>query len=426
MVRQDARRLRNFIDNVEPVTSLDLSCSLDSQEIAVGEGSREAFVSLHDSARAFVVWGENPWPPSQHEAEILAGALCDVLGAGYFESFIALLQSESKLLRERILRRAGAPLDIDEKLALYQTVGNDDEETDNNLVEEANAEDLRNAVPTVGETEKPALRPANFENASGEAADRRHVPLYDPSDLLIDGMPVAITGTLTDDGYGKKPFSANPKSEPGTSNGRFGGNTDLDKLDALGMWVALSFERGRLRRSGLPEAEVFDAENPVTWKHALVFNVSNPELVEIARSKSSAFSAAMAWLHERFGVVPDWPGFDILTLDPREPNSVSRMIELKSSGVASRVQEMTWNEWKAARASTLRERFYLYLVGNLRSDLMSAHPYIRSIRNPFEQISADIRVSRTTQKKVQLAVSEFNEAEHLDITVRLADKTVTA
>jgi hypothetical protein len=101
LVRQDARRLRGFIDNVEPVTSLDLSCSLDDKEIVVGEGSREAFVNLDgiNATKAFVVWGENPWPPDQHEAETLAGALCDVLGVGYFESFIALLQSESKSLR---------------------------------------------------------------------------------------------------------------------------------------------------------------------------------------------------------------------------------------------------------------------------------------------------------------------------------------
>lgn len=426
LVRQDARRLRQFIDNVEPVTSLDLSCSLDDQEIAVDEGSRKAFVKLDltGSTKAFVVWGENPWPPSQHEAETLAGALCDVLGSGYFESFIALLQSESKTLRERILRRAGAPLDMDEKLALFQTAGKDDHDPMNiESEEDEDADEPRNAVPLIGDTEEPAANPAAPDN--GGSADRPHVPLYVPSDLLIDGIPITITGKPVDDGHGapKNPSSENFKNGLGDGNGRFGGNTDLDELDALGMWVALSFERGRLRRNGLPNAEIFDAENPASSKHALVFNVSKPELVEIARSKSVEFSAAMAWLHQTFGVVPDWPGFDILTLDPRVPNSVGRMIELKSSGVASRVQEMTWNEWKTASASTLRERFYLFLVGNLRADLVSAKPYIRTIRNPFEQIAADVQVSRTTQKKVQLAVSEFREAEHLDLTVQRTDKT---
>jgi hypothetical protein len=206
--------------------------------------------------------------------------------------------------------------------------------------------------------------------------------------------------------------------ENGRGGGRFGGNTDLAKLDALGMWVALSFEQGRLRRVGLSEAKVFDGEGACGDAHVLVFNVSHPDLVESARTKSNQFNGAMKWLHETFGVVPDWPGFDLLTLDPRLPNAVDRMIELKSSGVASRVQEMTWNEWKTARASTLRERFYLYLVGNLRTDLTGAHPYIRTIRNPFEQIVADVQVARSYQRKVQLAVHEFREAEHLDLTVQ--------
>ena len=427
LARQDARSLRDFIDHVEPVTSLDLSCSLDEREIIVGEGSRDAFVNLEriDTAKAFVVWGENPWPPSQPEAETLAGALCDVLGAGYFESFIALLQSESKSLRERILRRAGAPLDIDEKSALFQSVGDDDDEPTNVGSEEADTEEPRNAAPLIGEMEEPAANPTGSDNADGVSADRARVPLYEPSDLLIDGTPITIAGNFVGNGHldPKKAASGKPSNGSAGNTGRFGGNTDLDELDALGMWVALSFERGRLRRAGLPEAEIFDGENPDTLEHALVFDVSNPESVEVARSKSPEFSAAMTWLHQSFGVVPDWPGFDILTLDPREPKSIGRMIELKSSGVASRFQEMTWNEWKTARSSTLRERFYLYLVGNLRSDLMSAQPYIRTIRNPFEQIAAAVQVSRTTQRKVQLAVSEFQEAEHLDLMVQHTEKT---
>jgi hypothetical protein len=48
------------------------------------------------------------------------------------------------------------------------------------------------------------------------------------------------------------------------------------------MWVALSFQRNRLRHSGLPEAEIFDAEILDNPKHALVFIVSNPQSVEIA------------------------------------------------------------------------------------------------------------------------------------------------
>lgn len=36
---------------------------------------------------------------------------------------------------------------------------------------------------------------------------------------------------------------------------------------------------------------------------------------------------------------------------------------------------MTWNEWKTAGKESLRSRFYLYLVGNLRADI-DATPFI--------------------------------------------------
>jgi hypothetical protein len=422
LARLDARKLRDFIDSVEPVTGLDLSCKLDGQEIAVGEGSREAFVDLGSNpVQAFIVWGENSWPPDQREAETLAGALCDVLGAGYFESFIALLQSESPTLRERILRRAGAPVDVDDKRALFQAAGEGDGHQEAAATGDgAGTEEPKTAATPTGAQEDPATGPAAAGHGGDGAVVRPRVPLYEPADLLIDGVPLIITGNPAggdrDQGKGTAPGGTKPG--PGTGNGRFGGNTDLEKLDALGMWVALSFERGRLHRAGLSEAKVFDTESATADAHVLVFNVSKPEFVESARSKSNQFHAAMSWLHATFGVVPDWPGFDILTLDLRAPNSVDRMIELKSSGVASRIQEMTWNEWKTAKASTLRDRFYLYLVGNLRADLTAAQPYIRTIRNPFEQMVADVQVARSVQKKVQLAVHEFREAEHLDLTVK--------
>jgi hypothetical protein len=68
-------------------------------------------------------------------------------------------------------------------------------------------------------------------------------------------------------------------------------------------------------------------------------------------------------LQKEFGVSPEWPGFDILSLDPRREEVPDRLIELKSSGVDARMQEMSWNEWKVA-AGPLRSHFFLYLVGN--------------------------------------------------------------
>lgn len=107
-----------------------------------------------------------------------------------------------------------------------------------------------------------------------------------------------------------------------------------------------------------------------------------------------------------------YPGFDILTIAKGKPD---RLIELKSSGVDARVQAMSWNEWKTARASGMRSLFWLYLVGNLRSDLAHAVPFVRAIRDPFGTLVADEVDEHQLRRAVQLRVREFSEAEHLDL-----------
>jgi Protein NO VEIN, C-terminal len=419
LARQDAKRLRSFVDAVEPVTHLDLVCYLDNHIIAVSDYSREAFVDLgsDDKMQTFVTWGENPWPPSQQEAEALSGALCDVLGAGYFEPFLTLIQAESPDLRERILRRAGAPLDVDEKFALFNDTGGGISEDDEGGTSKPEDDEPKTVLSEIT-LEEPA-ETLTSKSGNDDGKQMPQAPLYKHSDLLVDGVPLVIEGdisnTLKSNGKPQRHQGASRSGRRG--NCGYGGNTDLDKLNTLGMWVSIIFEQNRLRRSGLKEASIFETFGPSKQYQAQIFDVSTPEAVEYARRKSNRLNNVLIWL-QQFGVVPDWPGFDILTLDNRVPNGVDRMIELKSSGVASRLQEMTWNEWKTAKNSALRTSFYLYLVGNLRSDLAAAQPYIRTIRNPFDQMCAEVSVTRAIQKKIQLSVNEFREAEHLELIVR--------
>ena len=117
---------------------------------------------------------------------------------------------------------------------------------------------------------------------------------------------------------------------------------------------------------------------------------------------------------EAIGISQLYPGFDILTI---ANGQAERLIELKSSGVDARIQEMSWNEWKTARASSVRGSFWLYLVGNLRSDLPHATPYVRAIRDPFGSLVADEVSERQLRRAVQLRVGEFKQAEHLDLGV---------
>ena len=407
LVAQDSRRLREFIDAAEPVTELAVRCRLDDRELGA-TSSRDAFVQVPEQGplKAFLVWGPSPWPPgTPEEAEALATALADLLEVGHFEAFLALINSPSPEPRAKLLRLAGAPMDVDaarDALSDEQT----QIETDAPAIE---------AIKTPGEatSEEAAALPEPAATTSP-----RKTPLFQPDELLVDGVPISLTGD------GSAPASKShgkgtQKDGDGGEAAPYGGHTDLSELDRLGMYVALTFERNRLRREGFADAEVFDINVPDDQPHAHVFDVSTLGALDRARMCSQSFKAALAILEKR-GISAQAPGFDILTLNPGRPDQLDRLIELKSSGVNARSQEMSWNEWKAARNSALRKLFYLYLVGNLRSDLGDAVPFIRAVHDPFATIWAEEIEQNSTSRKVQLNVSQFKAAEHLDLQVRRA------
>jgi hypothetical protein len=319
------------------------------------------------------------------------------------------MQAGSAAAQERLLRRAGAPLDLDEKRALLEG-----DQADDKVASSGELIEVRTAAPDTS-TEEPALLPeVGATNAVDGIAHR--TPLFSIDELLVDGQPVPLLGpgapapsngqTERTNGLGRLP---NHKS-----NG-YGGHTDLDTLDRLGMAIALAYECNRMRKAGEP-AEVLDLDGGSDQPHALIFDTSTPACVERAMALSPRFHDAMLRLHSEFGISPEWPGFDILSLSPSSTELPDRLIELKSSGVEARTQEMSWNEWKVA-GGPLRPHFFLYVVGNLRSDLKGATPFVRTVQDPFGQLAAEVSVARTTQRKVQLAVYSFREAEQLLLTV---------
>lgn len=185
--------------------------------------------------------------------------------------------------------------------------------------------------------------------------------------------------------------------------------TDLNELDALGMRIAMSYEVRRLRRAGHADA----TDQLEEHAGALVVDVHSPAAIRSAEEANAAVATVMHDL-EAVGVSRLYPGFDILTIVDGKRD---RLIELKSSGVDARVQVMSWNEWKTARASDSREAFWLYLVGNLRADLPHAQPYVRAIRDPFGTLVADEISEQHLRRAVQLRVRGFELAEHLDLGV---------
>lgn len=406
LVSEDRRRLERFIEAVEPVDGLAVSYTLDGSGLG-GTVPRDAYVSLpaQGEARAFVLWGNHAWPPaSQDEREALATAVADALQSTHFEAILALISAGSDQARRKLLRMAGAPSE---------------------LLAEDEPDDVGAQDPTLEKTsgEAPEEAAATLAaDSDGSTAQARRTPLLHPEDLLIDGEPLAIFG----DGNGGEPkrHSRSRGGAGGAQGANYGGRTDLDELDALGMYVAMTYERNRLRRKGHAEAMVLDAAVKEEQPNALVFDVSTVSARDAARSLSPQADSAFAAL-AAMGVSRDAPGFDILSLDPAKANGIDRLIELKSSGGNARLQGMTWNEWKTARQSDLRRIFFLYLVGNLRSDLDGATPFIKMIRDPFESVWAEEQHHQATSRKVQLNVGLFTQAELLSLGVRKPSQSAT-
>ncbi len=405
--RRDASTIGRLVKTLLPVESLEVGCQLDGA--SVGETAhRAAFVDLrHEGTgtRAFVRWGEHGWPPSPIEAEALATAFADGLGATNFEAFLALINAPDGATRLRILSLAGAPTDLEAaRQALFDEGGS----------REAPKSPVVEIPPEPGEAvdETPAS-PPKPEQAEVLAPA---TPLYSPDQLLVDGTPVSLTG-VRGNARNPAPKDSSPR-KPGSDGNRggYGGRTDLGVLDHLGMFIAMTFERNRLRNAGLSKAEVFDPGSDDDQPHAFVFDISSPELITVATEHSSSFARAMTYL-VKHGVDSRHPGCDILTVSADQSSPVDRMIELKSSGVHSRTQAMTWNEWKTAQSPDLRSHFYLYLAGNLRSDLPDARPFLRTVRDPYESMSSEEHEEETRSRKVVLYVSEFDEAEELTLGI---------
>ena len=393
----DARTFRAFIDKVEPVESLTLACSLDGAPIA-GVADRPYFVRVGkaaDDMQAFVVWnGADGWPPTPESAQGLAMALADALGINLVETFLAFIQSDAEQ-RRRLLDIAGGS-------GLLAEVTDELADTSPDADEQAPP-----PTPTAGVDEVSGETQATPPDSSAPAAPP--IPLLRFDELTIDGEPVLITGAAPGDhatnGGGR---GANDSGSPAAGR-RAGAGTDLSALDSLGMQIAISYEVRRLRTAGYANATA-DLEGAGS---NLVVDVHSPATIRAAVETSSVVANVMTGL-ESLGISGLYPGFDILTVVDGRPD---RLIELKSSGVDARVQVMSWNEWKTAKASKLRSSFWLYLVGNLRADLPHALPYVRAIHDPFGTLVANEVSDHQVRRAVQLRVREFKHAEHLDLGV---------
>jgi hypothetical protein len=407
---RDAASLRRVLAGLVPVQELHVGCKLDDRTLA-GLAQRSAFVETSSDAatRAFVTWDEHGWPPSADGAEALATAFAEAFGASHFEAFLALIRAPDEAARRRLLALAGATSDIEGFVSALTDA--DQPEPDDQRPED----DLALAKEPGGDAEE---KPAEQPEPGGTGGAVEMTPLYAATDLLIAGAPITVTGEEPTNGKPAPTRRSATQTKAGATTG-YGGRTDLSALDALGMFVAMTYEVNRLLPD-VPTACIFEPGLKADQPDACVFDISSQALIALARQHSTAFDQAMHQLTAN-GVHEEHPGCDILTLRPGSSNPIDRLIELKSSGQHARTQAMTWNEWKTAQNDQVRSHFYLYLVANLRSDLPDARPFLRAVRDPYATIRAQEQVDHSTTRRVVLRVAEFEQAEHLELGVAASD-----
>jgi hypothetical protein len=398
--QRDRRDLLEFVEKMEPVDDLKLSCTLDGVPLE-RLSRRTYFVRPRTPAQefqGFIVWAGPSWPPSPETAQSLAMALADALGVNLVETFLAFITSDEGQ-RRQLLDIAGAS-------GHYEDVLDELAEERDELEEPQPPAATPTAAPESGRPREERA-PAGPDAAPSAAPP---IPLYNFGSLLFEGEPLIRAGDEFIGGLGRHE-KGRQGHRPETSAPRAAAGTDLSALDALGMQIAVAYEIRRLERFG--SVAVIAGGEIDAVGDSLVVEVHTPAAIARAEELSDIVKGAMEQLEVR-GVSRLYPGFDLLSI---AHGGIDRLIELKSSGVDARVQAMSWNEWKSASHSDLRDRFWLYLAGNLRADLEHASPYLRAIRDPFGSLSGETFEDHQVRRAVQLRVREFKTAEHLDLTV---------
>lgn len=146
------------------------------------------------------------------------------------------------------------------------------------------------------------------------------------------------------------------------------------------------------------EAELFDIGEVELLVHALVVPSTDPEdrarqdeeieriAMTVVQAHEEAEGARVVDVHTpelaRLAGLADYPGFDLLALRP----DGERDIEVKGRARVGEV-ELSENEW--ARAATLREKYWLYVVFDCATD----RPRLYVVRDPFGKLLMRSRTS---------------------------------
>lgn len=401
----DQKVLDEFIATVEPVDSLSTKCAFRGQDLGdIAQRTYHVRRAESGALQAFIVWTGPEWPPLAEDAQALAMALAQALGVNNVETFLSFITANDEM-RRQLLELAGASDNL-------PGVG-DEHLSDDNVHKGEGAPDPIATSQSDGESNE-AERGTRSGPPSKVLPAAPQVPLRNFDDLLMDGEILRVTSTprvsAGESQNAHRSHSGAGAGGPSSGAPRAAQGTDLSELDRLGMRITIAFEQRRFPDRSIA---VIPGEEPMSQADVFIVDVSSPSMIKEACEQSPVVKEVLAALG-RQGISEVYPGFDILTIDGAD---VDRMIELKSSGVDAKVQAMTWNEWKTA-GGPMRDRFWLYLVGNLRADLQNADPFVRAVRDPIGTLASTKAEDMIRKRTIQLRVREFAAADELKLSVR--------
>jgi hypothetical protein len=400
LITRDLNGMRSFLDDLEVVDTIEVDYELTHEDETLTVTSEPPYyLDRRDRSR-----GEPAIPilrastNSDEQYRFLARAICGALDITQFEGVVTMLTATDDNQRRDYLRLAGAPSSRDEIESKRQGLFEEE------FIEEESGitvtpSDRSGQEPDyeASDTTDPATEPLGERTPQ-----RRERPIYNATELVIgDDRETVIVepDPKSEDGEGEM----EEETEGGGSGG--GGNSSQQyrtTIDNLGMTITMKYEQARLQDPDLG----YDFEAMDTSPADYVFEVDTEQNIEKAR-KDPIAGPVIKTLNEEIGLPLPYPGFDILTVNPRT-GEADRLIELKSSGNDTRTPGITWNEWKTARTEKVSDRFYLYIVGNLRKDI-KADPYVREIPNPFELLRAETEEVTETKREVKVDITKFRK-----------------